>query len=491
MGGGLPGLGAYLLKGAAGTGKTTIALQFLLEGTRLGQKCLFLSMAETRGQLALTASSFAWNLSGIDVHEMRRRGSSPGQGDSVEEPYTVFPHSEIELGDITREMTEQLERVHPERFVIDSLSEIRLTSEDSSRYRREILTLNDLIDKYQCAAWFIDVAVEGSEEAVAETLVNGVVHLEYVAPGYGADRRRLRVEKLRASKCLGGYHDFTIGDHGVHVYPRLVAASTGGIRPSAVVGSHSSATLSSGMSDLDNLLGGGLEGGTSTVLMGPAGTGKSTVAAQFVTAAGVRGERAVMLCFDEPLPHLLRRTESLGIPLAEQVEAGTVELQQIAPAEVTPGELADRLRIEANAGARVVVIDSINGYINALPEERFLAAHLHELLAFLSEKGVVTILTLSQQGVFGPAPDALVYTTYVADAVVVFRYFEDAGELKKALTVVKKRTTSHEHSVCELQFGRGGLRVGPALKDMKGLLSGNPMSAQQPLRRNVDELPSE
>jgi circadian clock protein KaiC len=463
VGGGLPARALYLLKGHPGTGKTTVGLQFLMEGARRGEKCLYLCLAETSGQLASIAEAFGWNVDGIEVHELRVRGRSGSEAER--ERYTVFSPSEVELEGISREIVEQLDRVRPTRLVLDSLSEIRLLAEDPSRYRRELLGLSDQISGRDCTGLLIDVETEGSEAGVAETLVAGVLHMEHLSPAYGGERRRVWVRKLRASRSVGGYHDFVIGDQGVEIYPRMVAAP----HRSA----HSSAAVPSGIGELDALLGGGLDNGTSTVLLGPAGTGKSTVAALFVAAAAARGERCAMLCFDESPTNLLIRTRSLGIPLAEHVEAGTIQVLPIDPAEFTPGELAHRIRRQVEAGARVVVLDSINGYLNALPEERFLTAHLHELLAYLSEKGVATILTLAQQGFFG-ASDSPVNISYIADTVVLFRYFETAGEVRQALSVIKKRTGNHERTIRQLHFGRDGVQVGPPLSQFRAILTGNP-----------------
>lgn len=461
--GGLPASAVYLVKGQPGTGKTTLGLQYLLEGARLGEKCLYLCLAETRGQLQGIAAAYGWKLDGVEIHEMRRRGGSardPGHAG-----YTVFSPAEVELEDISRELVQQLETVAPKRLVLDSLSEIRLLAEDPARYRRELLDLGDQIAACGCTACLIDVDAPLGEGAVAETLVSGVLQLEYLSPAYGGERRRLQVRKLRGSKSVGGYHDFVIGASGIEVYPRLVAAE--------YRGRHSSAAVSSGLPELDALLGGGLDSGTSTVLMGPAGTGKSTVASQFAASAAGRGERAALFCFDESPTNLLVRAGKLGIPLAGHVEAGRVHLLPIDPAEFTPGELSHRVRLQVAQGARVIVVDSINGYLNALPEERFLAAHLHELLAFLSEMGVATILTLAQHGFFGVA-DLPVNISYVADTVVLFRYFESAGEVRQAISVVKKRTGNHERAIRELRFGAGGLQVGQPLTSFRGILAGNP-----------------
>jgi circadian clock protein KaiC len=463
--GGLPAQGLYLLKGTPGSGKTTIGLQFLVEGAKRGEKCLYFCLAETTGQLSLVAQAFGWNIDGIEVHEIRRRPSVSDGGSG----YTVFSPAEMELEEISREIIEQFERVRPSRMVLDSLSEIRLLAEDPFRYRRELLTLSDRIAGRGCTGWLIDVDTEGTEGTVAETLVSGVVHLEHLSPAYGGERRRLQVRKLRTSKCVGGYHDLAIRDHGIEVYPRLIAAP--------YRSQHSSAEVPSGVPELDLLLGGGLDGGTSTIMMGPAGTGKSTVASQFVATAAARGEQAVIFCFDESTTNLLIRTDSLAIPLREHVDAGKVCLIPVDPAEFSPGELADRIRTQVERGARLVVLDSLNGYLNALPEERFLSAHLHELLAFLGEKGVVTILTLAQHGFFG-VPDAPVNISYVADTVLLFRYFELAGEVKQAISVVKKRTGKHERSIRELELGPVGVRVGKPLTHFQNVLGGNPAYTQ-------------
>ncbi len=461
VGGGLIQDSLYLVKGAPGTGKTTIGLQFLLEGARRGEKCLYLGLSETRGQLGALAASFGWSLDGIEIHDMRRRGETDGQRAA----YTVFAPSEVELEEIAREIMEQVERVQPARLVLDSLSEIRLLAEDPFRYRRELLALGDQITRRRCTGLLLDIEAEGNQGAVAETLVSGVIVLDQLSPEYGGERRRLRVRKLRASTSIGGYHDMAIAKGGVQVFPRLVAASHRA--------RHSSAEVRSGIKELDALLGGGIDRGTSTVLMGPAGTGKSTIAAQFVAEAASRGEKAVILCFDESPTNLLIRTTGLAIPLEKVVDQGLVQLVAVDPAEFSPGELANRLRAHVEDGDRIVVIDSLNGYLSAMPEERFLAAHLHELLAFLSEKGVATILTLAQHGFIG-STESPIDISYLADTVLLFRYFEVAGEVKQALSVIKKRTGQHERTIRELQIGPDGVRIGEPLEGVQGVLTGYP-----------------
>jgi circadian clock protein KaiC len=474
VGGGLIPEALYLVKGAPGTGKTTLALQFLVEGAKRGEKCLYLGLSETRGQLGDLATSYGWSLDGIEIHDMRRRGEI----DEKRGAYTVFSPSEVELEEISREILEHVDRVRPTRLVLDSLSEIRLLAEDPFRYRRELLTLGDKITHRGCTGLLIDVDAEGVQGAVAETLVNGVLVLDQLSPEYGGERRRIRVRKLRASASVGGYHDVAIGKDGVQIFPRLVASSHRA--------RHSSVEVQSGIAELDALLGGGIDRGTSTVLIGSAGTGKSTVAAQFVTEAATRGEKSTILCFDESPTNLLIRTTGLGIPLAKYVDEGVVTLVAVDPAELSPGQLAHRLTDDVAQGARIVVIDSLIGYLSAMPEERFLTAHLHELLSFLSEKGVATIITLAQHGFFG-AGEAPVNVSYMADTVVFFRYFEAAGEVRQALSVIKKRTGLHERTIRELRLGPRGIRIGAPLDGFRGVLSGNPELLEGALLRGESE----
>lgn len=477
VGGGLIRNGLYLVKGAPGTGKTTVGLQFLMEGARRGEKCLYLGLSETKGQLGALATSFDWSLAGIEICDMHR------QGDTGEKraAYTVFSPSEIELEEIAREIIEQIDRVQPVRLVLDSLSEIRLLAEDPFRYRREILTLSERIADRNCTGLLIDVDADGSQGVVAETLVSGVLILDQLSPEYGGERRRIRIRKLRASPSVGGYHDLMIGEQGVEIFPRLNASSHRA--------RHSSAEVQSGIEELDALLGGGIDRGTSTVLVGPAGTGKSTLAAQFVTQAATRGERAVMLCFDESPTNLQIRTTGLGIPLRKYVDEGLIELVAVDPAEFSPGELACRLRTRIEQGDRIVVIDSLNGYISAMPEERFLTAHLHELLSFLSEKGCATIITLAQHGFFALS-EGPINISYLADTVLLFRYFEVAGEVKQAISVIKKRTGRHERTIRELQLGPNGIRISEPLQGFQGVLTGNPQLLPGGLLRGECE-PSE
>ncbi|HEY6723340.1 MAG TPA: ATPase domain-containing protein [Polyangiaceae bacterium] len=474
VGGGLIPCALYLIKGAPGTGKTTAGLQFLIEGAKRGEKCLYLGLSETRGQLGALAKSFCWNLDGIEIRDMRRRGET----DEKRAAYTVFSPSEVELQEIAQEIIEHVDRVQPVRLVIDSLSEIRLLAADPFRYRREILALSDQITQRHCTGLLIDVDPKGNQGGVAETLVSGVIALDQLSPQYGGERRRIRIRKLRASASIGGYHDMVITERGVEVFPRLVASNHRA--------QHSSAEVHSGIAQLDALLGGGIDRGTSTVLMGSAGTGKSTIAAQFVTNAAARGEKGVILCFDESPTNLQIRTTGLGIPLQKYVEEGLVRLLAVDPAEYSPGELAHTLLAHVEQGSRIVVIDSLNGYLSAMPEERFMAAHLHELLSFLSGKGVATIATLAQHGLFG-STETPFDVSYLADTVVLFRYFEAGGEVRQALSVIKKRTGRHERTIRELRFGPDGVLIGEPLAGFQGVLTGNPQFQRGGLLRGERE----
>jgi circadian clock protein KaiC len=469
IGGGLIPDELYLITGAPGTGKTTLGLQFLIEGAKRGDSCLYLGLSETRGQLGALAGSYGWSLDGIEIHDLHRHDNA----DENRAACTVFSPAEVELEEIAQEIIQQVDRVKPVRLVLDSLSEIRLLAEDPFRFRREVLALSDRLTRRGCTGLLIDVDAGGSDGGVAETLVSGVIALDQLAPAYGGARRRIRVRKLRGSASVGGYHDMAIHANGVQVFPRLVAASHRA--------QHSSAEVKSGVAELDALLGGGIDRGTSTVLMGPADAGKSTIAAQFVAQAAARGERSVILCFDESPTNLLIRSSGLGMSLRAYVDQGLVDLVAIDPAEFSPGELAHKVRAHVEGGARIVVVDSLNGYLSAMPEERHLTAHIHELLAFLAEKGVATILTLAQHGIVGVSES--IDVSYVADTVVLFRYFEAHGEVKQAVSVVKKRTGRHERTIRELKLGPKGVQIGEPLVGFQGVLTGTPQLLRGELLR--------
>ena len=463
--GGLPREHLYVVQGAPGTGKTTIGLQFLMAGREQGERCLYITLSETAAELRGSSRSHGWNLDGLEIHEVL-----PGEEPAAETENTLFHPSEIELSETTNAILGTIERVNPSRLVIDSLSEIRLLSQSPLRYRRQILELKQFLESRRCTTLFLDEVSPEDHDVHLQTISHGVVRLEQLAPEYGAERRRLRILKLRGLRFRGGYHDFKIETGGLDVFPRLIAAEH---MPSERPG-----VVSSGLPGLDSLLGGGIDRGTTTLVMGPAGTGKSILVAQYASAAASRGEHVVMLTFDEGLGTFVARTEALGLPIRRQIEEGTIRVRQIDPAELSPGEFTHIVRgaVERD-DARMIVIDSLSGYFNAMPEERLLTVQLHELFTYLRQHGVAVLITLPQHGFVGPNVDTPIEVSYLADTVVLLRYFETGGQIHKAISVVKKRSGLHETTIRELGMDGAGLRVGPALQGFHGVLSGTPVFA--------------
>jgi circadian clock protein KaiC len=382
----------------------------------------------------------------------------------------MFQPSEVELGETTKALLSEIERTRPKRVVIDSLSELRLLAQSPLRYRRQILALKQFFIGRECTVLLLDDLTSETEDLQLQSIAHGVLSLEQLSPEYGAERRRLRITKLRGQSYRGGYHDFVVRRGGLRVFPRLIAAehNLGQAR----------GLLKSGNAELDTLMGGGLQFGTSVVLLGPAGTGKSTTAFQYARAAAARGERSVVFAFDERLETILERTAGLGMNIAGDVEAGRIVVHTIDAAELSPGEFAHQVRtaVEGNggrSGAKVIVIDSLNGYLHAMPEERFLMAQLHELLTYLGHKGVVTFLIVAQHGLLG-IMQAPIDTTYLADTVVLFRFFEAMGQVRQAISVVKKRSGKHERTIRELRLDSGGVTLGDPLTEFQGVLTGTP-----------------
>ena len=465
LGGGVSPDRVYLVEGNPGSGKTTLALHYLFEGCRLGQKGLYVTLSETKVELHDVARSHGWSLDGVGLLEL----VAPESELEPDNQYSMFQPSEVELGETTRAILSEIERTKPTRVVIDSLSEMRLLAQSPLRYRRQILALKQFFIGRECTVLLLDDLTSETEDLQLQSIAHGVLTLEQLSPGYGAERRRLRVTKLRGQSYRGGYHDFMIRRGGLEVYPRLVASE------------HKRAgqrgLLKSGNAQLDALMGGGLPFGTSTVLLGPAGTGKSTTALLYARSVASRGDRAVVFTFDERLETILERTAGLGMDIAGDIEAGLVEIHTVDAAELSPGEFAHRVR-EAAAGdgapgAKVVVIDSLNGYLHAMPEERFLIAQLHELLTYLGHKGVVTFLIVAQHGLVG-SMQTPIDTTYLADTVVLFRFFEAMGQVRQAVSVLKKRSGKHERTIRELRLGAGGVMLGEPLSDFQGVLMGTP-----------------
>jgi len=454
----------YLVDGIPGAGKTTFALQYLLEGARNGEKCTYVTLSETRRELEAGALSHGWSLGGIEIIELianeeELRG---------EEQLTMLPLSEVELGETTRRMLEAIERSAPSRMVVDSLSELRLLAQSSLRYRRQILALKQFFVGRRCTVIMIDDRTSEGPDPQLHSLAHGVIALDSSAPAYGQVRREMRVLKFRGSDFISGFHDFTIRQGGLIVYPRLVAAQHS---PSFQQG-----FLPSGVTALDRLMGGGIDCGTSTLLIGPPGSGKSTLALQYATAAIERGDHAATFVFDETKSALLARSIGIGMHINEGAGAGEISVHQIDPVAISPGEFAHLVRHSVERDrARVVIIDSLNGYLNAMPQNNYLTAQLHELLSYLNNQGVATFFTVAQSGIMGANMTSPVDASYLADSVVLLRYFELAGTVRKAISVLKKRTGGHESSIRELWFDTRGIHLSEPLLQLRGVLAGGPI----------------
>jgi circadian clock protein KaiC len=462
--GGLPVNRMYLVQGDPGAGKTTMAMQFLLEGARRGEAGVYATLSETAEELRGVAISHGWQLDGISICDLQSTEGEPRGGSE----YTLFHPSEVELAETTRSLLDTVDRIRPARLVVDSLSEMRLLARDSLRYRRQILSFKQYLSSLNCTVMLLDYGPEGAGDFQLQSLTHGMIVLEHLVPEYGGQRRRLRVQKVRGVAFREGYHDFSIVRGGLVVYPRLVATDN------QQAGGHE--LVSSGIPELDNLLGGGVARGTSTMLLGPSGVGKTTLASQYVTTAARRGERSLVYLFDEMPSVWVERSEGLGMNVQPLIAQGLIELRRIDPAQLTPGELAHSARqaVEQGAqGARLVVIDSLNGYQIGMPEERFLGLHLRQLLAFLNERGVLTLLVMTQHGLIGSVVESPLELSYLADNVILLRYFEAFGEVRQAISALKKRTGAHERSIRELRLGPDGPRVGTTLTEFQGVLGGD------------------
>lgn len=460
--GGLPRNRIYLVKGKPGTGKTTLALQFLLTGVARGETVLYITLSETRAELLEVAASHGLSLDGVHIFELEHAAAASGQ-------YTMYHPSEVELGRAMETLLAEVGRVKPTRVVFDSLSEIRLLAQQPLRYRRQIL---DLKHHFVGSASTVLLLDDHSAETDThlESLAHGVITLERTSPVYGGTRRRLEVAKLRGVRFRGGYHDFTIERGGLRVYPRLVAAEH---KPG-----YERATMPTRAPALDDLLGGGLDHGTATLVLGPAGSGKSALASQCAVSAAIAGGKAAIYTFDESIETLFARSDSLGLGVREHAEARRIHVEQFDPAEMSPGEFGHKVRWAVESfGASVVVIDSLTGYLNSMPEERHLLNQLHELLSYLGQHGVVTILVSTQHGLIGTAMVTPVDVSYLADGVVLLRYFEAGGRVCNAISVVKRRSGIHKRTLHEFTLGRGGIQVGAPLEHFHGILTGVPNAA--------------
>lgn len=450
----------YLLEGDTGTGKTTLALQFLRAGVEAGERCMFVALSETEEELRASAASHGWALEGIDILEVFASQESL----TPDSRYTMYHPSEVELAETLKSVLETARQIKPARLVLDSLTELRLLADDPLRYRRQVLALRRHF-REQCTLMLIDDKT-GDDDTQLHSLAHGLICVDSVTAEFGSLRRRLQVRKLRSCSFREGYHDLAIRRGGLEVFPRLVAADH--YEPFAPT------PISSGVKRLDDLLGGGLPKGTSTLIVGPAGSGKSSLATQYVVAAAAREERSVMFVFDESLTTLTARSAQLQLDLDKLTKAGTVMIRQVDPAELTPGEFSSIVRraVEQD-GATMVVFDSLTGYLNAMPSERFLTLHLHELLSYLGQRGVTTLVLVTQHGVAGGESETPTYASYLADTVVLLRYFEAFGEIRQAVSVIKKRLGTSEKTIRELKLDKGIL-VGEPITDFEGVLSGTP-----------------
>jgi circadian clock protein KaiC len=464
MQGGWPRRRMFLVRGRPGTGKTTMAMQFLLDGRRRGESGLYVTLSETKEELELVAASHEWSLEGLTLIEL----SALDQRLRPESQSTLLHPAEFELQNTIRWLESEITRLRPKRLVLDSLAELRLMAQSSLRYRRQMLALKTTLAAHDCTVLLLD---DGSTEAgdpQIESIAHGVLDLEHLRQEYGAERRRLGVLKLRGVRFRGGFHDFTIRTGGLVVYPRLVAAEHGG--------DFTPGNLGTGLDSMDALLGGGLARGTSTLLLGPAGCGKSSLALQFAVAALGRGQKAALFLFDELAATMRTRAAGLDLRIDDSIRDGRLHVRQVDPAELAPGEFALVVReLVERDGVEVVVIDSLNGLLAAMPDERFLMLQLHELLMYLAQRGIVTILVLAQHGLVGSSMGSPVDLTYLADTVVLLRFFEFGGAMKKAVSVVKKRSGRHEDTIREYELVDGvGIRVGEPLTHFRGVMTGLP-----------------
>ncbi len=464
LGGGLPRRCVYLAQGDPGTGKTTLGLQFLLEGALHGETTLHITLSETKEEIRAVAESHGWSLDPINIFEVK------GTQDqlTVDEEYTVFHPAEIEMGATVKTLLAEVERLKPHRVVIDSLSEMRLLARDPLRYRRQIVALKHFFIEHNCTVLFLDGPSTKVGEHQFETLAHGVLSFERLPPEYGRARRRMQICKLRGVDFHDGYHDFMITKGGLVVYPRLVSLGHQRSTPLEKV--------SSGIGALDALLAGGPERGTSTLILGPAGVGKTTLGVQYAVAAARRGEHTSIFSFDERLDTLLNRAEGMGLGLRSFLQSDLISAHQIDPAVMSPGEFIGRVRHAVEKqNAQIVVIDSLNGYLHAMPGERFLVVQMHELLTYLGERGVLSFVIVPQHGLLGSGIDAPVDLSYLADTVLLLRYFEHCGRVRKAVSAVKTRGGAHEDSIREYRLTSSGVSVGAPLTQFHGVLTGNPV----------------
>ncbi|QNR97470.1 AAA family ATPase [Stenotrophomonas sp. 169] len=461
--GGLPASRLYLLEGQPGSGKTTLALQFLLKGAELGESCLYVTLSETADELAEVAHSHGWSLDGLHLFELAAAQNVLGDG----QQQSVLHPWEVELDGTIKLIQAEVERLKPTRIVFDSLSELRLLAQDSLRYRRQVLALKQYFSPRNITVFLVDDLTGGERDAHLHSLCHGVISLERVTLDFGAARRRMQVQKLRGVNFIAGYHDLALVKGGMRIFPRLIASD----HHVPFVGD----PISSGVAGIDALLDGGPLRGTSTLLTGPPGSGKTNVALKYVATACERGERCCVFEFDERTGTLLTRAKALGMDLQAHIDSGLLELRQMDPAELSPGEFAWAIReCVEERDCKLIVLDSLNGYLSSMPQEKQLMLQMHELLSYLNQSGVVTFFINPQNGLVGSMSTGNLNVSYMADTVIMFRYFEAGGRIRKAISVIKNRSGAHEDSIRELRIDAEGLRLSEPLKDFSGILTGTP-----------------
>jgi circadian clock protein KaiC len=463
--GGLPPNRLYLVEGSPGSGKTTLALQFLLEGRTKGERGLYITLSETKDELQVVAGSHGWDLEGIDLFELASAEEvlGPGRDQSIVHSW------EMELGETIQLIKNEVERIKPSRIVFDSLSEMRLLAQDPLRYRRQLLVLKQFFSSRKTTVILVDdlTGSNGESDNHLHSLCHGVITLERLTLDFGAARRRLQVQKLRGVDFVGGYHDLVIRKGGMDIFPRLIASE----HHTAFVGD----PVASGVSELDALLGGGPARGTSTLVSGPSGSGKTTLGLQYIAAACARGECATVYEFDERIGTLISRARAMGTDLQRHIDEGSLVVRQIEPAEIAPGEFAASVRHEVeNRSVRMILIDSLNGYLASMPQEQQLILQLHELLSYLNQAGVVSLLINPQHGFFGTVHTGGLDVSYVADAVILLRFFEAEGRIRKAISIIKNRSGKHEDTIREMRIDNHGIRIGEPLSAFRGVLTGTP-----------------
>jgi circadian clock protein KaiC len=478
LGGGLPPNHIYLIEGSPGSGKTTVGLQFLLEGISRGEVGLYVSLSETKEEVAEIAENHGWDVSRLEIIE----SSVSEKILHPEEQSTIFHPSEMELSETTTRLLAEIERINPSRVVFDSLSELRLMAQSPLRYRQQIMGFKRYFIPRQRTVLMLDS--RSAVDLPLQTISHGMIQLEQVPLEYGGDRRRMRVVKMRGREVSLGWHDFVIRTGGLIVYPRLKAVLGPG--PAA----DEDGGLRSGIAELDALVGGGLPMGTSTLIMGPPGTGKSSIAFQYAIEAANRGERGIIFSFDESVRTSIQRSRGLGQDLEKHLRTDFIRIERMDPGRLSPGEFTARItqavEPEDGPGVKVLVIDSLNGYVNAMPEERFLMIQLHELLSYVGRHDVATLIVMAQHGLIGLNPVTPVDTSHLADNVILLRFFEAAGRIRRAISAIKVRSGEHEDTIRELQIGPGGIHVGPPLLQFQGILTGEPqfLGDEDPLMKS-------